>query len=30
MPEARRGMRRKPFKVFDVNLTDIGFVNDFG
>ncbi|KAI9466740.1 hypothetical protein BJY52DRAFT_1234039 [Lactarius psammicola] len=24
MPEARRGMRRKPFKLFDVNLTDIG------
>ncbi|KAH9062066.1 hypothetical protein EDB87DRAFT_1609146 [Lactarius vividus] len=24
MPEARRGMRRKPFKLFDVDLTNIG------
>ncbi|KAH9050078.1 hypothetical protein EDB84DRAFT_1450851 [Lactarius hengduanensis] len=24
MPEAQRGMRRKPFKLFDVDLTNIG------
>ena len=30
MPEARRAMRQKPFKLFDVNLTDIGFVDSFG
>jgi hypothetical protein len=29
MPEARRGMRQKPFKLFDVNLTNIGFVDGF-
>ncbi|KAF8271770.1 hypothetical protein EI94DRAFT_1784087 [Lactarius quietus] len=29
MPEARRNMRQKPFKLFDVNLTDLGFVGGF-
>lgn len=30
MPEAQRGMRQKPFKIFDVNLTDLGFVDRTG
>lgn len=27
MPEAQQSMRQKPFKIFDVNLTDLGFVD---
>jgi hypothetical protein len=30
MPEAQRSMRQKPFKLFDVNLTDLGFVDRIG